>query len=80
MCGFIEKLLGGGSAPTVIYQTPAADTSKADAEASSKAMQSRNKRRRGTMSLLATGSGAGDTSSPVTGLPSAQAGKSLLGQ
>lgn len=74
-------MLGGGNkTPAVVAQSPLADQAKIDADAASKAAQAKTdrKRRVRASSLLATG-GAGDTTAPVTGQPSAIAAKPTLG-
>lgn len=81
MCGGkIGQVLGGGDTPTVVRESPAADAAKAAADAEAKASADKldTRRRRKALSLLATG-GQGDTSAPVTGMPSASAGKPTLG-
>jgi hypothetical protein len=80
--GAAVKSLGSskGGAPQVVQSSPLADQAKIDAAASAKAAQDKTqlRRRLRASSLLATG-GQGDTLDPVTGQPSAIAGKSTLG-
>ena len=76
MCGsLLGGLLGGGDKPEVVYQSPRADAAKAEAEANSKAAQSKTmqRRRMRASSLLATG-GDGD----MTGIGTV-GGKQTLG-
>lgn len=65
---------GGGDTPAVIQSSPIADQAKIDADARAKAGADSVQRRRRlrASSLLATGSGAGDTSSVVTGQATAK--------
>lgn len=83
MCGFLEKLIGGGGGdtPTVVRESPLADQAKIDSEAAAAgaAEKTARKRRMRASSLLATG-GMGDASAPSTATPGAAPGtKTTLG-
>lgn len=76
----VDKLTGKGDTPTVLRENPAADQARLEADAAAKTQQESIARRRRTRSssLLATG-GQGDAIDPVSGQPTAIAGKSTLG-
>lgn len=76
----INQLTNQPETPAVVGSSPIADQAKIDADAAAKAAQEKTqlRRRLRASSLLATG-GQGDALAPLTGQPSAIAGKTTLG-